>query len=159
MPPTQTTAPRMCRARASAVMASFSGWCQAVVSELFDLMLRSARSARLEAWAASPSFETRSFGPLLRMRLECVVDFPWRISSETSGDFFDLAARGRADHRLAHRGAVDDLFGWNGEGRSACGGARERLEGGAHDVELVGVPGLCRALHRLELADAELARA
>src|SRR6185436_12757031 len=122
-------------------------------------MLRSARSARLEAWAASPSFETRSFGPLLRMRLECVVDFPWRISSETSGDFFDLAARGRADHRLAHRGAVDDLFGWNGEGRSACGGARERLEGGAHDVELVGVPGLCRALHRLELADAELARA
>ena len=33
-------------------------------------MLRSARSARLEAWAASPSFETRSFGPLLRMRSE-----------------------------------------------------------------------------------------
>src|SRR5204862_4000416 len=36
-----------------------------------DLMLRGARSARLEAWAASPSFETRSFGPLLRMRSEC----------------------------------------------------------------------------------------
>src|SRR5437879_1563089 len=35
-------------------------------------MLRSARSARLEAWAASPSFETRSFGPLLRMRSEQV---------------------------------------------------------------------------------------
>src|SRR5204862_1073853 len=35
-----------------------------------DLMLRRPRSGRLEAWAASPSFETRSFGPLLRMRSE-----------------------------------------------------------------------------------------
>src|SRR5438876_12000860 len=49
-------------------------------------MLSSARSARLEAWAASPSFETHRFAMLLRMRsgrvarstmrllLECLVE-------------------------------------------------------------------------------------
>src|SRR5437764_10102931 len=35
---------------------------------LLNLMLRSARSARLEAWAASPPFETPAFGGLLRVR-------------------------------------------------------------------------------------------
>src|SRR3954454_2941420 len=77
----------------------------------------------------------------------------------TLSDFFDFAAGGRADHGLAHRGALDDLFGRDWEGRPAIDRSSERLEGGADDVELVGIPGFRRPLHRLEFAAPALPRA
>ena len=72
-----------------------------------------------------------------------------------------FAARRRADRLASRRPTAPwtHLLGRNGEGRPALGRARERLEGGADDVELLGLPGLQRSLDRLELAGAEQPRA
>src|SRR5262245_11637686 len=85
-----------------------------------DLILRRPRSGRLEGWPVAlhrlrPSFETRSFGPLLRMRLKLVAaaalvalttsahaqDYPNRpitlVVPYSAGGGNDAMARGAAD--------------------------------------------------------------